>query len=75
MFEIKSTTKKPNIYKVTTTTAPADGTTNVQTSVDYVRAKTRAGAIGIVADKRIQCEIATQEDLLALAKIAVLGEK
>ena len=67
--------KKLNIYKVVTTIAQStDGIENCDRT-DYVRAKTLAGAAKIVADKYVVATLATQEDLLALAKVAVIGER
>ena len=63
--------KKLNIYKVVTV---IDDTPPF-TRTDYVRAKTLAGAAKIVADKYVVATLATQEDLLALAKVAVIGER
>ena len=65
--------KKLHIYKVVTTIPEAVEDSFVRT--DYVRAKTLAGAAKIVADKYVVASLATQEDLLALAKVAVIGEK
>lgn len=64
--------KKLNIYKVVTQFENALGNAD---RTDYVRAKTLAGAAKIVADKYVVATLATQEDLLALAKVAVIGEK
>ena len=68
--------KKLNIYKVVTTIEKAGGNEHLPVErTDYVRAKTLVGAAKIVADKFVVASLATQEDLLALAKIAVIGEK
>lgn len=66
-------TKKSNIYKAVTQIAPMGA--QLQPSIehtDYVRAKTQAGAKKIVADARITVSLATQDDLLSLAKITAL---
>lgn len=67
--------KKLNIYKVATIiNGSADDGPVLNERIDYVRAKTLAGAAKIVADKYVVATLATQEDLLALAKVAVIGE-
>ena len=68
--------KKLNIYKVVTHfPGKEEADHEDHTTTDYVRAKTLTGAAKIVADKYVVASLATQEDLLALAKIAVIGEK
>ena len=67
--------KKQHIYKVTTTAK--DGEED-HVKVDYVRAKTKAGAEKIIRDKldaerTITAAVATQDDLLALTTIEVVG--
>lgn len=71
--------KKLHIYKVITTIEQSPNKDNPIGQpirhTDYVRAKTLAGAAKIVADRYVVASLATQEDLLALAKVAVIGEK
>jgi hypothetical protein len=66
--------KKLNIYKVTTQVAPPglDGSP-AESRVDYVRAKTKQGAVAMMAAEYISADIATTDELLALAKITVKG--
>lgn len=73
--------KKLNIYKVMTIIHVDPGNPDADTveRTDYVRAKTSAGAAKIVKEKAVAVTSiavkASQEDLLALAKVAVLGEQ
>jgi hypothetical protein len=64
--------KKLNIYKATITTAPndADGSPS-EDRVEFVRAKTKASAMSLVAAEIIKVDLAQTEDLLKLAKIVV----
>ncbi len=67
--------KKLNIYKVVTEIAPPQGEVPGQARVDYVRAKTKAGAAALVAAEYIKVELATTDELLTLAGIAAKGGK
>lgn len=67
--------KKLNIYVVTTKfIGKSDTDHENHERVDYVRAKTLAGAKATIADQYVTAKLATQEDLIKLAKVAVVGE-
>lgn len=66
--------RKLNIYKVTTAFVPVlinEADDGVGCRVDFVRAKTKAGATALVAAEYIKADLATTEELIVLAKIAV----
>lgn len=68
--------KKSNIYKVVTSLPTGAALVEIEgrmQCINYVRAKTRAGAVAIVAAEHVSAEIANVEELAKLAKIAVKG--
>jgi hypothetical protein len=70
----EATPKRENLYKVVTT-LPSNGPgTSPTERVDYVRAKTRAGAVSVAAGQFIKADIATADDMLKLANISTLNK-
>lgn len=66
--------KRLNVYKVVTNIPGAEQEHPGLQQTDYVRAKTKAGAAALVAKRYISASLATQDDLLVLAGVAVIGE-
>lgn len=73
--------KKSNVYKVVTRIkiAQPDGAhTDPFERTDYVRAKTSAGAVKLIKAQVVSIEctaiVPTQDDLIALAGVAVVGK-
>jgi len=63
--------KRENIYKVTTTIPGTTPGSSVAEHVAYVRAKTKAGAVAVIASAIHKAEVASADDLIKLAGIAV----
>ena len=68
-----ATPKRLNIYKVVTKLPEGGPGTSPTERTDYVKAKTKAGAIAMVAAEHITADLAQTEDLLKLANITVKG--